>query len=251
VIVRQGDVGDALFLIESGAAEVRLAGSSGQSTQVATLGSGDFFGEIALVTGGERSADVIATSPLTVMYLSAEAYGRFLADSADVGQHVNRTAMSRMRQTAQRVPRPAAEPQPQVANVPDLFRVSTADANVLGTFMERLEVAAGTVIVQQDQPGDALYLIASGEAEVRVTSMSGQSVSVANLGPGEYFGEVALVTGGERIADVVALTPMTLARLNREGYERFAAHTSAMQQQLATTAAVRAGATARKLLAGR
>jgi CPA2 family monovalent cation:H+ antiporter-2 len=74
---------------------------------------------------------------------------------------------------------------------------------------------------------------------------------VARLGPGEYFGEVALVTGGGRIADVVALTSMTLARLNREGYERFVAHTSDMQQQLATTAAMRAGATARKLISGR
>ena len=52
-------------------------------------------------------------------------------------------------------------------------------------------------------------------------------------------------------ADVVALTPMTVARLTRQGYDRFAAHTSAMQQQLATMAALRAGATARKLLSGR
>ena len=156
-----------------------------------------------------------------------------------------------MRDTAQRLPRASAEPQPEVANVPDLFRVSTADANVLGTFMERLEVAPGTVVVHQDQPGDALYLIASGEAEVRVTNLSGQTVAVARLGPGEYFGEVALVTGGDHIADVVALTPMILARLSREAYDRFAAHTSAMQQQLATTAAQRAGATARKLLSGR
>ena len=107
--------------------------------------------------------------------------------------------------------------------------------------MDRLNVAAGTVIVRQSEGGDALYLIASGNAEVRVTNASGQSVLVATLGPGEYFGEVALVTGGDRIADVVALTPMTLARLNRAGYDRFVAHTSAMQQQLAMTAAMRAG----------
>jgi hypothetical protein len=44
---------------------------------------------------------------------------------------------------------------------------------------------------------------------------------------------------------------MTIARLNREGYDRFVAHTSAMQQHLATTAAMRAGATARKLISGR
>jgi CRP-like cAMP-binding protein len=246
VVVRQGDMGDELFLIESGDAEVRVAGSSGQWTQVATLGPGDFFGEIALVTGGERSADVIATSTLTVMYLSAQEYGRYLARASEVGEQVNRVAVSRMRKTAQRAPRKV-----EVTDIPDLFRVSVADANVLGTFMERMEVAAGTVIVHQAAAGDALYLIATGEAEVRVTNTSGQTVTVARLGPGEYFGEVALVTGGERIADVVALTSMTVARLNREGYDRFVAHTSAMQQQLATTAATRASATARKMISGR
>ena len=68
-------------------------------------------------------------------------------------------------------------------------------------------VGCGTV----DMLANALYLIATGDAEVRVTNFTGQSVTVARLGPGDYFGEVALVTGGERIADVVAVTPMTLA----------------------------------------
>jgi hypothetical protein len=58
------------------------------------------------------------------------------------------------------------------------------------------------------------------------------------------------VTGGARIADVVALTPMTLARLNKAGYERFSAHAAATQQ-LVTTAATRASATARKLFSER
>jgi CRP-like cAMP-binding protein len=250
VVVRQGDPGNQLFLIESGTADVRVAAGGGPSTRVNTLGSGDFFGEIALVTGGERSADVIATSPMTVMYLSADAYARYLADSAEVGNRVSRTAMSRLHRT-QRVAATVDESQAEIDDVPALFRVSAADANVLGTFMERLEVPVGTVIVRQAEAGDALYMIATGEAEVRVTNAMGQTMAVARLGPGEYFGEVALVTGGERIADVVALTSMMLLRLTREGYERFAAHTAAIQQQLAISSATRASATARTLLSGR
>ena len=60
-----------------------------------------------------------------------------------------------------------------------------------------------------------------------------------------------MVTGGERIADVIATTDMILARLDRQGYDRFVAHTSAMQQQLAMTAAARASATARTLISRR
>jgi CRP-like cAMP-binding protein len=111
-------------------------------------------------------------------------------------------------------------------------------------------VAAGTVIVRRTEVGEALYLIVSGEAEVRSGRAGADSVSLARLGPGQYFGEIALVTGGERIADVVALTPMSLVRLNSEGYARFVAHGSAIQQQIATTAATRASATARTMLAG-
>ncbi len=152
--------------------------------------------------------------------------------------------MSRLRQNSQQRSQAAA------TSVPDLFSLSATDASVMGTFMERLDMPAGTVIVRQSEPGDALYLIVSGEAEVRVTGASGHAVSVATLGAGEYFGEIALVTGGERIADVVALSPMTVARLNRAGYERFVAHNAAMQQ-VASTAAARATATMRKLISER
>jgi CRP-like cAMP-binding protein len=241
-VVRQGEAGDALYLIESGEAVVRV----GKSTEVAMLGPGDFFGEIALVTGGERSADVVALTPLTVMYLGAEAYAHYLERGSDAGQQVRDTAISRMRDTAQRVPPVTRE----TSDVPELFRVSAADASVLGTFMDRVEVSEGTVIVRQAEAGDALYLIAAGEAEVRLTNLGGQTSVIARLGPGEYFGEVALVTGGARIADVVAVTPMTLARLTHAGYERFSAHTAAMQQ-LTLTAATRASATARKLFSER
>jgi CRP-like cAMP-binding protein len=147
---------------------------------VATLGPGDFFGEIALVTGGERSADVIASGPLTVMYLSAEAYAQYLESGSDVGHQVTQTAISRMRDNAQRMP----PPDPAPADVPSLFQTSAADANVLGTFMQRLEVPAGTVIVRQAEAGDTLYLIAVGEAEVCLTSPAGVTTVIARLGPG-------------------------------------------------------------------
>jgi CRP-like cAMP-binding protein len=247
VCVRQGDIGDELFLIESGHAEVWATSAGGEAVQVATLGPGDFFGEIALVTGAERGADVIAATPLVASCLSRDAYTRYLARAAEVEQEVTRAAVSRMRSTAQLLPRGVRHRE---ADVVDLFsQLSAADASVMGTFMESVDVGAGTVIVRRAESGDALYVIVSGEAEVRVARPAGGSVAVATLGPGEYFGEISLVTGGERIADVVALTPMSLVRLSSQGYAHFIAHSSAMQQQIATTAATRASATARSMLA--
>lgn len=61
VIVREGDRGDSLFVIESGSASVTV---SGRSQTVATLGAGGVIGEMSLLTGAPRSATVAALRPV-------------------------------------------------------------------------------------------------------------------------------------------------------------------------------------------
>jgi len=60
VILREGDEGDSLFIVEHGQVRVMLSRQNGLSEQVAQLGPGDFFGEMSLLTGSPRSATVIA-----------------------------------------------------------------------------------------------------------------------------------------------------------------------------------------------
>jgi NTE family protein len=117
--------------------------------------------------------------------------------------------------------------------------LSVAEAAVLGTFMDRQTAAAGDTIVHQGEAGDDLYLIEAGRAEVQVVGQNGQRTIVAELGPGECFGEIALVTGGERTADVIALTPMTLMRLSHEAYARYLAHLVDVDNQITHTALAR------------
>jgi CRP/FNR family transcriptional regulator, cyclic AMP receptor protein len=60
-IFHQGDIGDSLYVIESGAVKIVLPSPEGQDEAIiATLGPGDFFGELALLDGAERSATAIA-----------------------------------------------------------------------------------------------------------------------------------------------------------------------------------------------
>lgn len=128
--------------------------------------------------------------------------------------------------------------------------LSVAEATVLGTFMERQEAAAGDTIVRQGDAGDDLFLIESGQAEVRVGGRGGQPLAVATLGAGDYFGEIALLTGEERIADVVAMTPMTLLRLSKDAYTRYLGHAAEVEHQISRTAISRTRETARKMLGG-
>ena len=71
-ILRRGDPGDAMFIIREGRATAPILDAEGNEKFLARLGPGDFFGEMALLTGEPRTADVIAETDIECMKLSKE-----------------------------------------------------------------------------------------------------------------------------------------------------------------------------------
>ena len=126
--------------------------------------------------------------------------------------------------------------------------LSEAEATVLATFLERVEFGAGDLLVRQGESSDAVYFLEAGKVEVTATGMGGDKVALAELGPGDYFGEIGILTGAERIADVAALEPVTLLRLGKDDFARYLSEVDEVQQGLGLTAARRASDTARRLL---
>ena len=123
--------------------------------------------------------------------------------------------------------------------------LTSARASVLGTRMTMRDVTRGTIIVAQGEAGDALYLIVVGEAEVIARDPSGAEQSMGLLAAGDFFGEISLIENRPRVASVVALTPMTLMRLDREGFDVFLRHSESARADIGATAAKRALATGR------
>jgi CRP/FNR family transcriptional regulator, cyclic AMP receptor protein len=74
------------------------------------------------------------------------------------------------------------------------------------------------LIVQEGTAGGTFYVIVQGEARVRQHARS-----IATLGPGDFFGEVALLDGGPRTADVVATTPVTAIRIFKRSFDAMVA----------------------------
>lgn len=77
-------------------------------------------------------------------------------------------------------------------------------AELAGRFRTQ-RIKAGSVVVQQGAGGDSLFLISEGVLVVRRRLESGLEAEVNRLGPGDYFGEMSLLTGAPRSASVVAL----------------------------------------------
>jgi MFS family permease len=76
-----------------------------------------------------------------------------------------------------------------------------------------LQVESGTVIVKQGDSGDRFYVVVEGEVEVAV-----DGATVSELGPGGYFGEIALIRDMPRTATATARTPVVLYALEREDF---------------------------------
>jgi CPA1 family monovalent cation:H+ antiporter len=90
VIVRNGDRGDACYFIASGAAEVVFPGRR------IPLGTGDLFGEMALLTGMTRQADVVAMTYCRLLVLRKVDFDRFMQDNRDIRLAIHKIAASRL-----------------------------------------------------------------------------------------------------------------------------------------------------------
>ena len=99
-VVKQGQLGDAMFLVLEGELRVRLM-ISGKETILTTLGAGEFFGEISLFDHGPRSADVVANQDSLLLKISSTAFEALLKDAPDLAAPflfaMSKTLMARIR----------------------------------------------------------------------------------------------------------------------------------------------------------
>ena len=101
----------------------------------------------------------------------------------------------------------------RIRNLP-LFAGCTPDElDEIDRLADEVHVAAGRTVLKQGDLGQEFALIVEGEADIVK-----DGVTVATIGPGNYFGEVALLDSINRTASVVARTDLVLEVLDRRGF---------------------------------
>jgi CRP-like cAMP-binding protein len=83
---------------------------------------------------------------------------------------------------------------------------------------ETKDYADGAKIIARGEPGDAMYIIFTGEARVPILDANGNERMVAKLAPGTFFGEMSLITGEPRAADVFAVGPVKAIRIQKDAF---------------------------------
>ena len=196
--MRQGERGDAFFVIRSGRWHVTQEHPSGRRERVAELGPPDAFGEMALLGDGTRRFTVSAVDGGELLVLSSAAF-----DQAVAATGLPRAEVTDWVQTAQWLGRCRLFSGMTAAQQARFLRQST-----------RRRVPAGQTLIRQGDVGETFYVILTGH--VRVTSPDG--TALAELGPSDHVGEVALLTAAPRNATVTAAEDVVALELGREAF---------------------------------
>jgi uncharacterized membrane protein len=106
-------------------------------------------------------------------------------------------------------------------SVPLFASLDDNAARTLRDLMSVREAAAGTLLFKLGDPGDALYLIEGGQVRIYLHDGDGENVMLAELGDGDFFGEMAIIDGKPRSANAAVTEQVCLAVLAREDFLRF------------------------------
>ncbi len=99
--------------------------------------------------------------------------------------------------------------------------------------------AAGETPVHQGAPGDSFYIIKSGKVDVIVEKAPGESTVVATLGPGNFFGEMSLLTGAVRTASIRVVEDAEFIVIDRENFRSVLAENPSIAESLSHVLAER------------
>jgi CRP-like cAMP-binding protein len=191
VVFREGDVGTTMFVISEGEVEVETAGQD-----LATLGPGAFFGEIALVTDLPRSATIRAKGRVELLALDREVVRAAAERSPEIVTALLHFVRDRL--------------VDRVARTSPLFHpFSEEERAQLASRFAVVEVDAGTQLITFGQRADGLYVMLAGKVDVTRANEG----SLATLASGDVFGEMSLMGQRGSTADVRAMTRVLALRL--------------------------------------
>ncbi|KAG6622913.1 AGC/PKA protein kinase [Phytophthora cinnamomi] len=232
-IIKKGERGNVLYIIKSGAVVCTDVGDSHRMESV-RLTENDYFGERALMTHEPRAANVTAETDVTLIALDRQAFNDQLGSLREVIDH----------NMSMRV----------LQSIPMLKILSLIEKEKLFLALEPVSFTGGEFVIKEGEHGTTFYIIKNGSAIVAksITSTDQNGVSttekrqVATLSTGNFFGEMSLLHGEPRQADVIAngnLECLSLDQgkfvellgpiqeiLNREAEERMSA--LKMQEQM-------------------
>ena len=219
VICREGDPGDSIYIISHGRVSIFRHSAGGEKVRLAELKEGDFFGEFGFFADAQRHATVEALVDTELLEIVKEDLQKIIQEFPSVSPVLFKFYKERVLENL-------------LAFSPLFKAFSLEERREVLDRVTMEKFPSGALVLEEGATGDSLYIIKKGEVEAFTESPRGETLTLARLKEGDFFGEISLLTGRPRTASVKALRPVELARLNKKDFDQVAAHHPALTKTL-------------------
>jgi len=209
-IIKEGEPAHAFYVICSGDVEVTQETGFGQTAKLRVEGTGESFGEMALLTNLPRSSTVTAKTDVKLSKISREDFEEVVNIDTAFSNMLERQAKDFKDFNALKTLQPFAliEPEKMLALIAKMGEET---------------YSAGDIIISQGDQGDRYCIIKSGKAAVIKKEGDKEPEQIAVLKSGEGFGEESLIRGHPRNATVKALDETTVLTIDKIAFNQIMA----------------------------
>lgn len=210
VLFHQDDPGDSLYVLVAGMLGVRQRHADGTETEIDKLASGAVVGELALLSGQQRTATVYAINDCGLLRLSRFAYDQLSPAEQQALISMEDTVMVRWQRL-------------QLSRVlGNLFgQLSANDLHMIQEQLEWFHLSNGDILFHQGDVSDGMYVVLNGRLRFTAADSQGNIVASNEVGPGETIGEFALITEERRSATVFAVRETNIVKLTPTVFANF------------------------------
>lgn len=210
-VIRQDEIADKLWVVIEGELAVSFLDRRDAPRALPDIAAGGLIGEMNVFSTMEALTTVTARGPVRLGALTRAAFDRFAERCPDDALAFVEALGPRLRRTRLWI----------ALHMSDAFR--DVDPAVLLDLESQFELVAlygGEILLRQGDCTDSLFIVMNGRLRVVTVTAEGQEVTLAELAAGETVGEMALLSGEPRSANVYAIRDSQLARLSKSSVER-------------------------------
>jgi CRP-like cAMP-binding protein/tetratricopeptide (TPR) repeat protein len=200
-ILKEGEPGRSFFVIVEGKVRIWKNLPDGQELELATLEEGAFFGEMALLSGAPRTANVSAEDDTELLEVSDAVLRHLAKNHPQVVKSLKNFYRQRLLSN--------------VMAISPLFKdFDPAERRQLVEKFKLRQAAPGEMLIKEGAQSDGLYVVLHGSVDV-----AAQQVELAHLREGDIFGEMSLLTRQPATATVTSPGNAILLRLPRDKFQ--------------------------------
>ena len=222
VLFQEGSLGSEMYIVYQGGCQAvakRIDEETGESHDVVlnSFQEGDFFGEISLIMDMPRTASIIASEDTLVLELRKDDFHNFLKLTPNLHFHdlMKRRFANHFRKY----------------KVPFFSAIPEAKYPMLASLCKVEQIEEDTIVFKEGEIGNSFYIIAHGEVVATTEKCAstlnkdkkkvGEIIELSRMGPGKYFGEIALIRDTKRTATVKTVTRCVILSITKKNFDQF------------------------------